>query len=201
MDPATNILVPAHGDESKTSGSDFWHLKEKPRFPLTPEEWDHPLRLPRSPTRLIVGRNDYDLVIDRRARRSVISVMRKLLLAFPTDFKKASDAFDPSEWRLLYWLNLYPISFLGGPDFNAALTLKELTEQEHERRAIPDAWLGSVNPGVNVRHDAFMKAFDLQPDVGKATWALDYASARRFKSPGVRFGGSNGISPHRIENA
>jgi len=161
--------------EDEDSSSDlikFWGLDKKSRFPVTPEDWDAFIQFPVRQRTKNVGLHDYDLRVNRKARRPLIGAIAKLFAAFRGDFETASQAFTPVQWRLLFHLDQYPLANLANPSFDAVETLLNICGQENWKMEVPSEWTGSIVPSIVLLQDLPIEIRQLDADVAKAVWTI-----------------------------
>ncbi len=150
----------------------FWKLDQKSRYPEDAWGWDDLAVLPELPRPRIVGNHSYDLLVNHRARRPTTSTMRKLTAAFPEDFAAASDLFEAVQWRVLYYVDLFPMAALGNPSFDPLQAFQEIYDREPSYIDVPQPWTGSPKPAINVLCDIRAVVSDAHPDVAKAAYAI-----------------------------
>ena len=175
------------GEDSPDDLRKFWGLDEKSRFPITPEDWDSLLQFPAAPRVQSVGRHDYDILVNRQARQPAIWTIARLFGSFRDDFNTASHAFDPVQWRLLYYLNQYSLANLANPGFDAVETLRNICSQENWQMEVPSEWTGSIVPSIVLLQDLPIEITQLDADVAKAAWTiLAFARSLGFEKNDVR---------------
>jgi hypothetical protein len=181
MTPPTISIQPTNEEAQAFDPEACWKLRERSRFPTSLEEWewDRFIRLPQLPKPRVVGQNNYDLIVNRKARRPVTLAVGRLIAAFPQDFAEASDWFHPIHWRLLYWLDLYPIAALGWPDFNVTQVLRDICDQNPWTADVPREWIGAREPAADILPDVRVRICQMRADTAKAAWAI-LSLARRM---------------------
>src|SRR6266496_939811 len=83
----------------------LWQLNAKPRYPLTPSDWQGGLSIPEPRSSDFVGDLRFEQVIDWRTRFPVAPIFADLFTTFRCAFEEASTALNSTEWRLLYYLD------------------------------------------------------------------------------------------------
>jgi hypothetical protein len=161
--------------DDRGSSSDpikFWGLDEKSRFPITPEDWDAFIQFPVRQRTKNIGLHDYDLIVNRKARRPATWAIARLFGAFRDDFNTASHAFDPVQWRLLHYMDQFPLANLANPCFDAAEALQNICSQETWKMEVPSEWTGSIVPSIVLLQDIPIQISQLDADVAKAAWTI-----------------------------
>jgi hypothetical protein len=171
MSSTASNNLPEDGDSS-FDPIKFWGLDEKSRFPITPNDWDAFTQFPFRPPAKNVGLHDYDRLVNRKARRPLTGNFAKLFAAFRGDFETASQAFAPAQWRLLFYLNQYPLANLTNSSFDAAEALQNICGQENWKMEVPSEWTGSIVPSIVLLQDLPIEIGQLDADVAKAAWTI-----------------------------
>lgn len=168
----SSLQMPALLIEDAVDPVAYWKLSDKSRFPVTAPEWDDVIALPDLPVLRPVGSHAYDLAVNRKARKPIVRTMRTLLTMFPLDFERASHFFQPSQWRLLYYLDQYPLALLSNPTFDPARAFQQLYMLEAPFGDVPQQWTGSTGSSVDMLWDLRAYRHEIEPDLAKAAWAI-----------------------------
>lgn len=166
------LPLPSMTVDTTIDPNQYWGLSEKPRFPITISEWDSFVGLPDLPVNHPCGLHAYDLVINRKARRPVTRSVQKLLTAFRSDFERASQFFQPTQWRLLYYIDAFPLATLSNPSFDAKRAFQQLYMLEPPFADVPQEWTGSTELSVDMLWDLRAYCYEIGADVAKAAWAI-----------------------------
>jgi hypothetical protein len=169
----SNLAAHNQSSENKEFDADaFWGLKEESRFPLTQEEWDLMHWLPGSPPAKIVGEQGFDLFVNDKSRRPVTETMAMLFSEFRENFEAASEALKPTHWRLLFYLDQFPMAALGQSSFDPVKELTLIVNQDSSQTDVPIEWIGSTTPVDWVLQDIRILLYDTDVDLAKALWAI-----------------------------
>lgn len=152
--------------------NESWDLNDAPRFPTTVEEWDRVVQLPTRPPLKIVGGHAYDLAVNRKARRPVTSTMRRVIRDFRTDFEVAAAFYQPSQWKLLYYLGDYPLPALADPSFDAVRVFHFIYELKTSVVTVPSEWIGSPESSADMLWDLQAFRYEIGSDIAKAAWSI-----------------------------
>ncbi len=167
-----SLQTPSLAIDANVDPDAYWQLSEKPRFPTTISEWDNVITLPDFPVARPLGLHAFDLALNRKARRPEVRTMAKLVGTFSSDFERASKFFEPTQWRLLYYLDAFPLAALSNPGFDAERAFQQLYMLEPPFGDVPSEWTGSTEPSVDMLWDLRAYRHEIDADVAKAAWAI-----------------------------
>jgi len=150
----------------------IWRLDDASRFPTTPDAWESVRSVPPAPEVRVSVDRPFDLVANPYGRRPVRNTFREMVSVFPESFDEAAYALKPHEWRTLYYLDLYPMTALGDPRFDAKRAIEDILDRDPSLNDVPQEWTGSPDSAPSALLDIRVTLADTRPDTAKALWAI-----------------------------
>lgn len=147
-------------------------LREKPRFPCTPAEWECSPSLPNPVRCYLVGERAFDQMVNRKSRRPAARTVARLFEKFKTEFVDAGTALDPFQWRLLYYLDQYPLAALSDPHFDPRDGFERIFRQDLWFNEVPLEWLGTTTSVAQMLEKLHIVFIELSVDQAKAVWSI-----------------------------